>query len=227
MAYPEVPAHARHGRLRLPPGRSEGSTAPPGRGEVRVAGEVVGLLHAPPGLPERLVVLFHGSGGSAEDGLRLLAGHADERHLLLFAPQSVGRTWDVVDPGFGPDVVRVDTALRDLLDRYALARPDLAVGGFSDGASYALSLGLGNGDVFGAVLAFSPGFAAPGASVGTPACFVSHGRADAILPIDLCSRRLVPVLERAGYAVRYREFDGGHEVPPDVLREALDWLAEN
>ena len=27
-----------------------------------------------------------------------------------------------------------------------------------------------------------------------------------------------------GYDVRYREFDGGHEVPPEIARGALDWL---
>jgi phospholipase/carboxylesterase len=33
-------------------------------------------------------------------------------------------------------------------------------------------------------------------------------------------------LERAGYEVRYREFDGGHVVPPDVAREAASWFAD-
>jgi phospholipase/carboxylesterase len=32
------------------------------------------------------------------------------------------------------------------------------------------------------------------------------------------------VLRRAGYDVRYREFDGPHTVPADVAREAVDWL---
>jgi phospholipase/carboxylesterase len=89
----------------------------------------------------------------------------------------------------------------------------VALGGFSDGASYALSLGLTNGDLFTHLIAFSPGFMAPGGEVGRPRCYVAHGTRDAVLPIDRCSRRLVPVLERAGYAVRYHEFDGPHTVP--------------
>jgi predicted esterase len=32
------------------------------------------------------------------------------------------------------------------------------------------------------------------------------------------------VLERAGYDVTYREFDGPHTVPPDIAREAADWF---
>ena len=51
--------------------------------------------------------------------------------------------------------------------------------------------------------------------------FVSHGRSDEVLPIDACSRRLVPALRRSGQPVDYLEFDGGHEVPPDIAGAAL------
>jgi predicted esterase len=54
--------------------------------------------------------------------------------------------------------------------------------------------------------------------------FVSHGRADAVLPIARTTRRLVPALEQDGYAVQAREFDGGHEVPRAVQQEAARWL---
>jgi len=57
-----------------------------------------------------------------------------------------------------------------------------------------------------------------------PRIFVSHGRQDPILPIDSCSRRLVPLLLGARYDVRYREFDGEHEVPTQVKQDALDWF---
>jgi predicted esterase len=99
------------------------------------------------------------------------------------------------------------------------------VGGYSDGASYALSLGLANGDLFSRVIAFSPGFLAPTGQTGSPRIFVSHGTRDGWLPINSCSRRIVPRLERAGYEVRYREFEGGHVVPPAIAREAASWFA--
>jgi predicted esterase len=112
-----------------------------------------------------------------------------------------------------------------VFSRYAVDPGRIAVGGFSDGASYALSLGITNGDLFGHVLAFSPGFMAPAAQVGFPRVFVSHGAHDTVLPVDRCSRRIVPELERAGYDVRYREFEGGHVVPPEIGREAVNWFA--
>jgi phospholipase/carboxylesterase len=107
---------------------------------------------------------------------------------------------------------------------YAVDPGHVAIGGFSDGASYALSLGLTNGDLFSHVLAFSPGFAAPAGQRGAPDLYVSHGTHDEVLPIDPCSRRLVPRLREAGYAVRYREFDGPHSVPREIVADALAWF---
>ena len=118
----------------------------------------------------------------------------------------------------------IDQALEEAFSHCAVDPERLAVGGFSDGASYALSLGITNGDLFGYILAFSPGFMAPAAQVGSPRVFISHGTHDTVLAIDRCSRRIVARLERVGYDVRYREFDGGHLVPPGIAREATDWF---
>jgi len=177
--------------------------------------------------PVPLVLLLHGAGEDARDGLALLRGQADEAGLILLVPDSRGPTWDVVlgRGRYGPDVATIDRALEQTFSRYAVDPAHLAVGGYSDGASYALSLGIANGDLFTHVLAFSPGFMAPAERRGAPRIFVSHGTQDGWLPIDRCSRRLVPQLQRAGYDVRYREFEGGHVVPPQIGREAVDWFA--
>jgi phospholipase/carboxylesterase len=98
-----------------------------------------------------------------------------------------------------------------------------AIGGFSDGASYALSLGLANGDLFDAVLAFAPGFAAPPGRQGTPRILIRHGTRDRVLPVERCGRRVAGGLARAGYEVSYEEFDGGHAVPRDLPPAALRW----
>jgi len=166
--------------------------------------------------------MLHGAGGDAAGALRLIDGAAPR--ALLLVPESRGRTWDLLQDGFGPDVAFLDAALHAVFRRYRTDPRRIALAGFSDGASYALSLGLGNGDLFTHVLAFSPGFAAPAQMVGRPAVFVSHGVADTVLPIDRCSRRLVPCLRAAGCAVHYREFDGGHGVPAEIASEAVGIL---
>jgi phospholipase/carboxylesterase len=188
-----------------------------------------GLLYVPagvgPGLPTPLVLLLHGAGAAAQHGLDLLIGQADDAGLILLAPSSQGGTWDLVLGGYGPDVALIDRMLAEVFQRLPVDLTRLAVGGFSDGASYAISLGLTNGDLFSHVLAFSPGFAAPAQRRGRPRLFVSHGTRDRLLPIHACSRRLVPGLRQAGYQVRYREFEGGHTIPAAVARDAVAWFA--
>ncbi|HWH15791.1 MAG TPA: hypothetical protein VNT51_13695, partial [Miltoncostaeaceae bacterium] len=191
------------------------------------AGPDEALLYVPAGAlrgrAPRLVVAFHGAGGDAAHGMRLLAGAADAAELAILAPSSHGTTWDAIHSGFGPDVARVDRLLAAAFARVPAA-PPLLLAGFSDGASYALSLGLANGDLVGGVVAFSPGFVVPGPRHGRPRVYVSHGTADPVLPVDLTSRRLVPALVQEGYDVRYEEFSGGHEVPPDRVQAALATL---
>ena len=46
-----------------------------------------------------------------------------------------------------------------------------------------------------------------------------------ILPIDRCSRVIVPRLRSLGFDATFREFDGRHEMPPEIVAEALRWIA--
>ena len=187
-----------------------------------------GLVYVPAGYraeqPVPLVVMLHGARGDAKQSLGLLQKLADARGLLLVAPKSRGLTWDLLLEDFGPDVAALDQALAWTFLRYRVDPERVAIGGFSDGASYALSLGLTNGDLFTHVLAFSPGFAAPTVRHGKPRIYVSHGTRDAVLRIDACSRRLVPRLQAVGHEVLYCEFDGPHTVPGELTREAVEWF---
>src|ERR671916_396831 len=217
------------GRLRAHPVQVTGS-APVGLQPLMLGAARDSYLYVPATYrvecPVPLVLLLHGAGGHAHQGLDLLQGLADATGLLLLAPASRGSTWDLlVSRRYGPDLALIDRALEQTFSRYAVAPERVAIGGFSDGASYALSLGITNGDLFTHVIAFSPGFMAPAGQTGSPRIFVSHGTRDRVLPIDRCSRRIVPQLERAGYEVRYREFEGGHVVPPEIGREAANWFA--
>ncbi|GAB4214401.1 MAG: serine esterase [Roseiflexaceae bacterium] len=176
--------------------------------------------------PAALALMLHGAGGSATDGMGLLQPVAELVGLLVVAPQSHGRTWDVILRDYGPDVALIDQALDQVFDQYLIDPAHLAIGGFSDGASYALSLGITNGDVFSHVLAFAPGFAAPADVRGSPRLYIAHGTRDTVLPIDRCGRRLADWYSHNGYDLHYHEFDGGHTVPPEIALEALQWFLE-
>jgi phospholipase/carboxylesterase len=205
----------------LPPGIHELAEDPRAAAESSEA-----LLFVPsslaPGNP--LLVFFHGAGGAASRSLSLVRDAATRHGCLVLLPNSTARTWDLIAGGWGPDVDRVEAVLAVVFDSFAVS--SLAVGGFSDGASYALSIGLANGDLARTVLAFSPGFAAPPDRTGRPRVWISHGTEDTVLPIDRCARPVSRALVNAGYDVRYQEFTGPHTVPPDTVDSAVRWWLE-
>jgi predicted esterase len=172
-----------------------------------------------------LVVLLHGSSGSSADWFGTFAARAEAARFVMLAPDSRAYIWDAIEDGtFGRDVTFLETAIAYVFDRVAIDTNRLALFGFSDGASYALSLGLANGDSFKHVVACSPGQIVDVVPHGQPDFFVAHGTSDPVLPIDLTSRKIVPALRGAGYTVSYAEFDGGHELPPAIADAAMAWL---
>ncbi len=176
------------------------------------------------GTPLPLFVALHGAGGGGADWVNYQA-RAESRGFILLAPDSRMRTWDLVTGSFGPDFLFLDQALAAVFDRCSVLASRIALAGFSDGASYALSMGLPNGDLFTHVLAFSPGFivwARPLA--GHPPVFVSHGTLDPIFDVSGTRDGIVPDLRREGYTVTYDEFAGGHEVPAAVGDAAMTFF---
>lgn len=216
------------GRLKARPVEGLKDPVAPGEYPLGLGGTRDGVLYVPEGYdprrPAPLMLCLHGAGGEARHRIDPLRPEADRDGVVLIAPDSRGRTWDMLLLDFGVDVARIDRALTMAFERLAIDPAKVAIEGFSDGASYALSLGIANGDLFRYVFAFSPGFMRPPVRVGSPRFFVSHGVADEVLPVA-CSRRLVPALEMLGYPTTYREFPGAHTVPREMVREAMDLLA--
>jgi phospholipase/carboxylesterase len=177
-----------------------------------------------PTKPAPLVLMLHGAGGSSQGAVRRLRDLADGAGLVLLVPDSRGVTWDAIRGDYGPDIAFIDRALAQVFRRIAVDPARLTIEGFSDGATYAIGVGLTNGDLFRRVIAFSPGFIPSIDPHARPHIYVSHGTRDNVLPIDQCSRRIVPELERLEYDVEYREFDGPHAVPPEIAKDAVAWL---
>lgn len=216
------------GRLAFLPRLPSKPALPPGRhalGLFDIRDAVLSVPeHVDPRLPTPLVVLFHGGGGHAEKILPMLEGHARSRGFLLLAPQSLHPTWDLVIAGNGPDRERLDRALAEVADRFLIDPRHLAFAGHSDGGSYALSLGLTNGDRISHVIVSSAGFMSVQVQAGAPKIFVSHGTRDEQIGIDRSARRHVRLLREAGYDVTYVEYDGPHAYNPDVVAQAVDFF---
>lgn len=176
--------------------------------------------------PVPLLMFLHGATQSADDMAWYLDKAPEETGVAILAPNSRDTTWDAITDSFGPDVEFLNRALARAFDVVNVDSSRLAIGGFSDGATYAIALGLINGDLFKRVLGCSPGFLMDGATQGKPSFFISHGTHDNILPIDRCGRRVANDLRSRGYEVTFREFQGRHEIPTDVMREELRWIAK-
>lgn len=200
----------------------------PGRSHIGVAEERDYVLYVPPGLdaskPVPLMVFFHGAGGFPEKILPFVEEHADRHGFIVLAPHSMLPTWDLVIGGNGPDLERLEKGLAIVADHFRLDPTRVAFTGFSDGASYALSIGVTNGDIATHVIAFSGGFMSIFMQEGAPKIFIAHGTIDEQLPIDTSGRSNAAKLKAAGYDVRFVEFDGLHIIHPPVVAQAVSFF---
>ena len=150
-----------------------------------------------------------------------------------------GRHWYVLREVGAPDretFLETFALLGDWLDRVleenGIASERLVVGGFSQGAVMAYSLGLAaDRPRPAAILAFS-GFIPQvddfeldlASRIGLPVS-ISHGTDDPVIGVQW-GRDARERLEAAGLAVRYREDPLPHTIAPGALAQAKEVLAE-
>jgi phospholipase/carboxylesterase len=216
------------GRLSFTPSAPTKGPLPPGRHRLGIAADRDALLYVPanidPLAPVPLFVMFHGAGGFPEKVLPFIEAHAERERFLVLVPHSLYPTWDIVIGGSGPDLERLHRALTEVTSHFQIDRAHLAFAGFSDGASYALSIGITNGDVASHVIAFSGGFMSVFTQEGAPKVFIAHGLLDEQLPVETSGRTNAAKLKAAGYDVHYVEFNGPHAIQPAVVGMAVQFF---
>ena len=198
------------------------------------------------------VVVLHGWGAPGDDLVPLAEGlqRPGVRFFVPAAPlpeMGGGRAWWHLDPnarpphasseqlprGFQPTpaVVAARAAVQGLIatvvDRYAPTT--VALVGFSQGAMLSIDVALAGAPGVERVVAMSgvllidsvSALAAPRAN--HPRFLLSHGRRDPVVPFSN-GERARELLEKHGFSVTWRPFDGGHEIPPPVLAEVDRFL---
>jgi phospholipase/carboxylesterase len=174
-----------------------------------------------------LLILLHGAGQTSAYWTTStpMQALADEFKVILLAPDSRDTDWDLVTSGtFNVDVDFIDQALTNVFKKVNVHPNRVGMCGFSDGASYALSLGIINGDFISAVIAHSPAAMQVPVRKGSPRVFISHGTEDAVSPVTRSRDGIVPALFSVGLNPHYVEFTGGHVVPAGISREAVAWF---
>jgi phospholipase/carboxylesterase len=221
----ETVAPAEQDRLTARPGPGGGDCRP-GEHTLQLGDGRSALMRVTPGGRggrKALLVVLHGAGSGSADGLYAFRGGWNEPGLVLVAPAAAGSTWSFL-LGADTDLESVDRALKRAFARCRVDSRLVGVGGFSDGATYALAVGLANGDLFRAVLALSPGGLVAEEPMGRPRVFLAHGTRDDVLAISSTSDVVFRELRSAGYPVTYRRFVGGHEARPEISRAAVGWF---
>lgn len=216
------------GRLSARPGIPPTTTMAPGIHDLVVANAdrhcwLVVPANYEPTRAWPITLFFRGAITPARNYLDSFRPLADELGIIILAPEATSRTWDLVLGGFGPDVEFINLALQETFRTVHVDPDRICSSGFSDGASYSLSLGMSNGDFLTRIAAYSPGFIQAEAQRGHPEFFITHGNMDAVLPVA-STRDIVAQLQSAGYPVEYREFDGPHAVSLSLARESFQWM---
>lgn len=177
-----------------------------------------------------LVTVLHGAGRQDEQLAKAVRDEPEKRGALFLIPRSRRQTWDLIASPERDDLDFLEYAYDLVYRRYPVDPLRQALLGYSDGASYALSVGLANPHVFSAVMAWAAAF-----RVVDPACedprarkpriLLEHGTHDPVFPFEQIALPLRDGLEKGGYAVEFRVDRGGKHWPSgDFLPEALDWF---
>jgi len=209
---------------------------------IELPDEAVAYIPASAGPHPALLVLLHGAGRQRLTMVQHFEAEADARGILLLAPTSRGPTWDAVAIGErmpspdsplanelahrfsgSRDEKRVDAAIANLSKIVPVDRSRTVLAGFSDGATFALAMGMSRYEQFAAVIAWSPGIAIESdAPARGRRVFVSHGRQDPLLKYDTTCGDIVPLLQQEGAKVTFLPFNGVHEAPTPVKDAFLD-----
>jgi len=182
------------------------------------------------------LVLFHGRGADEHDLVPLLSELDPEGRFDGYTPRGPlslppgGAHWYVVPRVGYPDPATFAqgfAAAAGFVD--ALPHERVVLGGFSQGAVMALSVGLGAGRPRPAgVVAFS-GFLpevegwALGEDEPWPPIAIGHGTYDEIIPVEF-GHRTRDRLVAAGADVLYRESPMGHAIDPGFVRDLRPFL---
>ena len=209
----------------------ETDDAPAGTGRIQHDEQLAWVVTPPaiePGRAYPLVVVLHGAG--RQDEMIVKGLQAERTEAIFVVPRSLGMTWDLIEGTDAPDLRFLDGVLHSLYRRYRIDPAKRALAGYSDGASYALAIGLSNPRTFAAVMAWAAGFLAidtPNLKPDDPKprVFLEYGTHDQLFPFERVAVPMREVLERMGYPLEFRVDEGGIHWPRrEFLHDALAWF---
>ena len=205
-----------------------------------------------PAVSYPLVIMLHGFGAHMGD-LAGLAPAIEDKGYVYACPNApipfdfggghVGYGWmprqnvatpeEVETARESSEALLID-CFEEMFDKLNATPGRAVLLGFSQGGTMTYRCGLGRPDTFAGLVAlsaavFDPAILRPQLpEAGLPGSrsqpiFVAHGTGDRQIAVDT-ARATRAFLEVEGYQPEYREYNMGHEIPFEVLRDLVPWI---
>ncbi len=191
----------------------------------------------PLGEADKVAIMIHGRGASAENILSL-KDHLHFEGFALIAPQAPGNTWypnsfmapdKNNEPAFSIAIQLIDDLVKDVLDK-GFSSEQIHFIGFSQGACLSLEYAAQQAKKYGAVIAFTGGLIGEqlnpekykGNFKGTP-IFIGASHQDMHVPLRRIEES-AKQLESMGAKVKIFIFQDNEHT---IREEEVDWVNEN
>jgi len=196
-----------------------------------------------------LLIGLHGNGGIAEHMMNKMNQVLKNEPVILAAPQGAypnytqlrgkhfsweiqtrnKELWKIADPLVSENLGEV---IRVMQEKYSIS--EVYILGFSQGAAYAFLSGFRYAEMVAGIISIGGMFPESDTDFSMLTekeiaagkkfrVFVAQGNRDHLIPAGLgaqASKKLV----KLGYPVEYLEYEGGHEISPDLMKEIYAWM---
>ncbi|MDE2938925.1 MAG: alpha/beta fold hydrolase [Chloroflexota bacterium] len=200
-----------------------------------------------PAVSYPLVIMLHGFGAHMGD-LAGLAPAIEDKGYVYACPNAplafdfgggyTGYGWMPRQNVASPEEVQaarensealLEDFFEEAFEKLNVTRGKVALLGFSQGGAMTYRCGLKSPEVFSGLVALSAAVFDP--EILRPRLpenrdqpvFVAHGTRDMQIDVET-ARATRAFLEEEGYQPQYREYNMGHEIPFEVLRDLIPWL---
>ncbi len=198
-----------------------------------------------------LLLGLHGNGGTPDHMMETMNKTLKKEPLILAAPHGAyanfsqlrGRhfsweiqtrnreLWKTADP---LAVENLDEVIREIKERYPVG--EVYILGFSQGAAYAFLSGFKYAGTVAGIISIGGLFPETDSEFSILKeteiangkkfrVFISQGSNDRLIPAGY-GAKTAEKLKKYGYEVEYQEYEGGHEITPQLLKNIYAWMAK-
>lgn len=200
-----------------------------------------------PAVSYPLVIMLHGFGAHMGD-LAGLAPAIEDKGYVYACPNAplsfdfgggyTGYGWMPRQNVATPEEVQaaresseslLEDCCEEIFEKLNATRGRVVLLGFSQGGTMTYRCGLGQPELFAGLVplsaaVFDPEILRPKLpEARTQPIFVAHGTRDMQIDVE-AARSTRAFLEAEGYQPDYREYNMGHEIPFEVLRDLIPWI---